>query len=114
MRHKMLPVLDALCLNCCTCSRRDGTIAVIGRSSNDRPRGKFQECFNSMTRGYTMPVFTFEKISPARRGPIAPVDKKERGWFAQIVARFVEARVKRALRAEQSVIAREPKSPAPK
>ena len=61
-----------------------------------------------------MPVFTFEKISPARRGPIAPVDKKQRGVIVQMLDRFVEARVKRALRAEQSVIARQPKSPAPK
>jgi hypothetical protein len=62
-----------------------------------------------------MPVFTFEKISPpVRGGTIAPVAKKQRGVIVQIVDRFVEARVKRALRAEQSVIAREPKSPAPK
>ena len=62
-----------------------------------------------------MPVFTFEKISaPVRSGPVAPSDKKQRGVIVQMLDRFVEARVKRALRAEQGVIARQPKSPAPK
>jgi len=62
-----------------------------------------------------MPVFTFEKISaPVRSGAVAPADKKQRGVIVQMLDRFVEARVKRALRAEQGVIARQPKSPAPK
>lgn len=69
--------------------------------------GEFQECFNSTTRGYTMPAFTFEKISPPlRRGPIPPIAKKQRGVIVQILDRFVEARVKRALREEKGVIAR--------
>ena len=43
-----------------------------------------------------MPAFTFEKISPpVRRGPIAPIEKKQRGVIVQILDRFVEARVKR-------------------
>ena len=43
-----------------------------------------------------MPAFTFEKISPARRGPIAPVaNKKQRGLMVAILDRFVEAKVKR-------------------
>jgi hypothetical protein len=42
-----------------------------------------------------MPAFTFEKISPPRRGPIAPIVKKQRGLVTLILDRFVEARVKR-------------------
>jgi hypothetical protein len=54
-----------------------------------------------------MPAFTFEKISPPlRRGPIPPIAKKQRGVIVQILERFVEARVKRTLREEESVIAR--------
>jgi hypothetical protein len=58
-----------------------------------------QECFNSTTRGYTqMPAFTFEKLStPIRRGPIPPIAKKQRGVIVQILDRFVQARVKRAV-----------------
>ena len=60
-----------------------------------------------------MPAFTFEKISPpVRRGPIAPIERKQRGVIVQILDRFVEARVKRALRIEireeKGVIARQP------
>src|ERR1700690_4304747 len=75
--------------------------------------GEFQECFNSTTRGYTMPAFTFEKISPPiRRGPIPPIVKKQRGVIVQILDRFVEARVKRTLRKENGGIGRrEPKLP---
>ena len=60
-----------------------------------------------------MPVFTFEKISPpVRRGPIPSIDKKQRGVIVQILDRFVEARVKRAMREEKRVIARhQPKPP---
>lgn len=59
-----------------------------------------------------MPAFTFEKISPpAPRGPIAPVDatavvRKQRGVIVQMLDRFVEARVRRTLREEKGVIAR--------
>jgi hypothetical protein len=42
-----------------------------------------------------MPAFTFEKISPPRRGPIPPISKKQRGLVVAILDRFVEARVKR-------------------
>ena len=52
-----------------------------------------------------MPAFTFEKISPPiRRGPIPPIAKKQRGVIVQILDRFVEARVKRTLRAEKTVV----------
>jgi hypothetical protein len=51
-----------------------------------------------------MPAFTFEKIAPpVRRGPIAPIAKKQRGVIVQILDRLVEARVKRK---EKGVIAR--------
>jgi hypothetical protein len=57
-----------------------------------------------------MPAFTFEKISPpVRRGPIAPIAKKQRGVIVQVIDRFVEARVKRTLRKEKRVIARREK-----
>ena len=57
-----------------------------------------------------MPAFTFEKISPpADRGPIPPVaNKKQRGVIVQMLDRFAEARVKRALKEEKGVIARNP------
>lgn len=56
-----------------------------------------------------MPAFTFEKISPpVRRGPIAPIETKQRGVIVQILGRFVEARVKRA---EKGVIARRERKP---
>ena len=60
-----------------------------------------------------MPSFTFEKISPpVRRGPLPPIEKKQRGLIVQILDRFVEARVKRSLREEQPAIARRNKKPS--
>jgi hypothetical protein len=59
-----------------------------------------------------MPSFTFEKISlPTRRAPVPAIEKKQRGVIAQLLDRFVEARVKRALREEKAVIARGPRKP---
>jgi hypothetical protein len=59
-----------------------------------------------------MPAFTFEKISPpVRRGPLPPIVKKQRGVIIQILDRFVEARVKRSLHEEKSVIARGQQKP---
>jgi hypothetical protein len=59
-----------------------------------------------------MPAFTFEKIPPpARRGPLPPIEKKQRGVIVQILDRFVEARVKRSLRGEKSAIARRQAKP---
>jgi hypothetical protein len=59
-----------------------------------------------------MPAFSFEKISPpVRRGPLPPIEKRQRGVIVQILDRFVEARVKRSLRKEKGVIApRQPES----
>ena len=61
-----------------------------------------------------MPAFTFEKISPPTdRGPIPPVaNKKQRGVIVQMLDRFAEARVKRALKGEKGVIARNGHKPA--
>ncbi|MCK1638430.1 hypothetical protein IVA95_12675 [Bradyrhizobium sp. 157] len=61
-----------------------------------------------------MPAFTFEKISPPeRRGPVPPVaNKKQRGVIVQILDRFAEARVKRSLKREKGVIARNRHRPA--
>jgi hypothetical protein len=60
-----------------------------------------------------MPAFSFEKITPpVRRGPIAPIVKKQRGVIVQILDRFVEARVKRTPSEEEGVIGRsQPKPP---
>ncbi|WOK18330.1 MULTISPECIES: hypothetical protein [Rhodopseudomonas] len=52
-----------------------------------------------------MPAFTFEKISPPPRRGSPPTDgpapnrepKKPRGVIVQMLDRFVEARVKRAM-----------------
>lgn len=44
-----------------------------------------------------MPAFTFEKISPpVPRGPIAPIEQKQRGVIVQMLDRLVEARARRA------------------
>ena len=53
-----------------------------------------------------MPAFTFEKISPPRRGPIAPIVKKQRGLVVAILDRFVEARVKRQRLDEKASVPR--------
>lgn len=59
-----------------------------------------------------MPAFTFEKISPPLRGgPLPTIAKKQKGLLVQILGRFVEGRVKRSLREEQSVIARNEQKP---
>ncbi|MBR1273911.1 hypothetical protein [Bradyrhizobium sp. AUGA SZCCT0283] len=61
-----------------------------------------------------MPAFTFEKISPpADRGPVSPVaNKKQRGVIVQMLDRFAEARVKRTLKEESGVNARNRHRPA--
>ncbi|MFB9269102.1 hypothetical protein ACFFWD_39350 [Bradyrhizobium erythrophlei] len=60
-----------------------------------------------------MPAVSFEKISPpVRRGPIAPIEQKQRGVIVQILDRFVEARVKRAQKDDKGVIVH--RDPAPK
>ena len=93
----------------------DKAVGVINRSSNAGP-GECQECLNSMTRGYTMPAFMFEKISPpaggsassAANGSGSSTVKKQRGVIVQILDRFVETRVKRTLREDRGVDRRDP------
>ena len=64
-----------------------------------------------------MPAFTFEKISPppvVSSGPVSStpaIEKKPRGVIVQIFGRFVEARVERAQRVEESIIARREQRP---
>jgi hypothetical protein len=88
---------------------------VLLTSARLRTPGAIRECFNSTTRGYTMPAFSFEKISPpVRGGPVPSIEKKQRGVIVQILDRFVEARVKRAVPDENGVIARAGKAPPPK
>lgn len=54
-----------------------------------------------------MPAFTFEKISPPiRRGPLPPIEKKQRGVIVQVLGRFVDARVKRSERADEGSLQR--------
>ena len=56
-----------------------------------------------------MPAFMFEKISPPihQSGNIPAVAIKEpRGVIVQMLDRFVEARVKRGMREDKSVLAR--------
>jgi hypothetical protein len=92
--------------------RQAGWNGLCHKQSIQRYQGEFQECFNSTTRGCTMPVFTFEKLSPPiRRGPIPPIARKQRGVIVQILDRFVEARVKRSMREEKGVIARRQQKP---
>jgi len=50
-----------------------------------------------------MPVFTFEKISPPVRPPVAPAARKQRGIIVQILDRLGEARVRRSLREGKAV-----------
>ena len=60
-----------------------------------------------------MPAFMFEKISPpVRRGPIPPIVKKQRGLIVQILDSFVAARVKKTLREDKGVIARNEQKPS--
>src|SRR5260370_13860784 len=62
-----------------------------------RDRGKFQGCFNSAPRGYTMPAFTFEKISPpVRRGPLPPTATKHRAALVKRLDPSPVARVSTA------------------
>ena len=60
-------------------------------------QGQFQGRFVTSVEGLTMPVFTFEKISPPmRRVPdSAPAAEKPRSVIVQFLDRLVETRVKR-------------------
>lgn len=59
-----------------------------------------------------MPAFTFEKIAPpTRRGPVPPIEQRQRGVIVQVLGRFVEARVQRAQRTEQTAQSAAPSPP---
>jgi hypothetical protein len=61
--------------------------------------------FQLNEEGIHMPAFTFEKISPpTRRGPVPPIEKKQRGVIVQVLGRFIDARVKRAERMEEGTL----------
>ena len=65
----------------------------------------------SSVEGFTMPVFTFEKIAPPLRvPPPVPAPEKPRGVIVQILDRFVEARVKRTVIDEKAGQSRQRKS----
>src|SRR5260370_40548982 len=92
--------------------RQTGWNGLLSQAIHQTRSGGNPGCFNSTMRGYTMPAFTFEKISPpVRRGRIPPIAKKQRGVIVQILDRFVEARVKRTLREEKGVVARRQQKP---
>jgi hypothetical protein len=66
-------------------------------------RGNSKGRFVSSVEGLTMPVFTFEKISPPpRRVPPDPAAEKPRSAIVQILDRFVEARAKRKVNDEKA------------
>jgi hypothetical protein len=60
-------------------------------------QGQFSRAFVNSVEGLTMPVFTFEKISPPmRRAPASSSPaEKPRGVLTQLLDRFTEARAKR-------------------
>jgi len=59
-------------------------------------QGQFQGRFVTSVEGLTMPVFTFEKISPPmRRVSASPAAEKPRSVIVQFLDRLVETRVKR-------------------
>jgi hypothetical protein len=83
--------------------------AVTWRTSEEMAPGKSQGvCSNSTAREYTMPAFTFEKLSPpARRVSNAPTpDKKQRGVISSMLDRLAESRSKRRPAKERAVSAR--------
>ena len=97
MRAGIATIWHKPCLNISVRGSRTNGFAgdgLLGPKIFGRPK----ECFNSTKRGYTMPAFTFEKISPpGERTPVAPVaNKKQRGVIIQILDRFAEARVKQS------------------
>ncbi len=58
-----------------------------------------------------MPAFTFEKLSPSRRSPVAAAEPKQRSRIVQFLDRFTEARTRRALSKDSPEVA-DPKKPS--
>jgi hypothetical protein len=80
---------------------------VLGRfrrNPSGECRGQFQGRFVTSVEGLTMPVFTFEKISPPMRrvSAPAPAAEKPRSVIVQILDRFVETRAKRKISADKA------------
>jgi hypothetical protein len=73
---------------------------------------KFQGRFVTSVEGLTMPVFTFEKISPPMRrvSVSAPAAEKPRSVIVQILDRFAETRAKRKIGADKAGKPRQRKS----
>jgi hypothetical protein len=68
------------------------------RSSDENATGRSAwGCFNSTTRGYTMPAFTFEKIAPpARNEPSSPIASAvRRGAIVRFLDRLTSARLQK-------------------
>ena len=106
MQAGIATIWHKLCLNISVRIGRTNGFAGDGPLGS-KIFGRPEECFNSTKRGYTMPAFTFEKISPpGEHHPVTPVaNKKQRGVIIQILDRFAEARVKQSKE--------EPRPPAP-
>jgi hypothetical protein len=113
MRAELATIWHNPCFNISVRVSRMNGFAVLAVRLKDIP-GDSRECFNSTMRGYTMPAFTFEKISPpVDRVPVTPIaNKKQRGVIVQILDRFAEARVKRTLKEGKGVVARSRHRPA--
>ena len=72
--------------------------AIQEKSFRVECQGQFQGRFVTSVEGLTMPVFTFEKISPPmRRVSAPPAAEKPRSVIVQILDRFVETRAKRKI-----------------
>jgi hypothetical protein len=97
----MLAGRDSLLLEKCR-SCPVGTFTVAQLSGEDR--GKIPGELQLDDEGERMPVFSFEKISPPVRRPIAPTARKPGGFIVQILDRLAEARVRRSLREDKAAI----------
>ena len=74
-------------------------------------QGSSKGRFVTSVEGLTMPVFTFEKISPPmRRVSAPPAAEKPRSVIVQILDRFVETRAKRKISADKAGKPRQRKS----
>ena len=74
-------------------------------------QGQFQGRFVTSVEGFTMPVFTFEKIAPPMRRVTAPSPdvEKPRGVLPRLLNRLAETRAKRKISAEKSATQPKPR-----
>ena len=85
--------------------------AIQKKSFRVECRGQFKGRFVTSVEGLTMPVFTFEKISPPmRRVSASPAAEKPRSVIVQILDRLVEKRAKRKISADKAGTPRQRKS----